>query len=168
MKTFKRLYFIITITIFSSTLLSQSSITDVEGFLPYWQQAGLQNNIPIEDYVLNVSDSQYDLDNTGATDVGEELNLLIESANNLVNSDDDINYCAVYLRAGTYYVKSQIDMKSGVILRGAGSDATEIKVLIGDYNNQTSDDWEPNGIKFNNVSNAGVEDLRIERYDQFL
>lgn len=51
-------------------------------------------------------------------------------------------------------------------------DKTEIKVLIGEENEQEESDWIPNGIQFgesgNGISNSGIEDLKIKRYDYFL
>ena len=173
MKNIKIVALLVVLILFCSYLSAQSQLPDFWGFIYHWQQAGHQGDIPIEDETIDVTNhNEPEIPlavGDGITDDTDAIQDAIDFAFFKINEPGSIiNNYAVYLPEGIYLVKDQINMKSGVILKGDGSDKTEIKVYIDANNVKEPADWDENGIEFNGVSNAGVEDIKIKRYDYFV
>lgn len=116
-----------------------------------WKFAGVEGGVPCSEELTKVATKW--VTNTGST----------AFQNKIDNASVPANKKSAYIliKNGTHYLDQPINMKSGIVLRGENKNNTKIIVRL-------NHKWLQNGkrkiyaINFNNVENAGIENLTIK------
>jgi len=180
----KNLSYIIPIlaVLFTTNLYGQIGNIIPDSRLPYeddgttlsWTLAGYEGEIPYAEETIDVTHPDYGAVGDGVTDDTDAIRSAISVANDDIVSE-------IYFPPGIYLIEGfplaggeedvALELPSNIILKGAGSDVTELKFLIGGDGHVPEDNYIPHCIKIsgtssNKIENVGIEDLKIRRYNE--
>ncbi|MBC8525263.1 MAG: right-handed parallel beta-helix repeat-containing protein [Candidatus Cloacimonetes bacterium] len=179
----KNLSYIIIIlaVLFTTNLYGQIGNIIPDSRLPYeddgttlsWTLAGYEGNIPYAEETIDVTQPPYNAAGDGVTDDTDAIRLAIAATDTSIISE-------ILFPEGTYLIKAMFPeegaalyLPKNIILKGAGSDSTKLKFLIGGDGHDPATNYIPHCIKIsgtssNKIENVGIEDLTIKRYNEVL
>jgi|GEM_PF-3283498 len=181
----KNLSYIILIiaVLFTTNLYGQIGNIIPDNRLPYeddgttlsWTLAGYEGEIPYAEETIDVTHPDYGAVGDGVTDDTDAIRSAISVANDDIVSE-------IYFPPGIYLIEGfplageediALELPPNIILKGAGSDVTELKFLIGGDGHDPDANYIPHCIRIsgtssNKIGNVGIEDMTIRRYNEVL